>query len=133
LQIPSINLIPVLFLESETKCKRNFDRFNNIISFCNGGLIFTGSLDNYMSHSGKEFGFALLDETKDTKEEALKEVIITRLRQPGIYIVNGQVSHTGIQSQQWNPLYCLTSPARVDWLNELFELEKYIDEISAKI
>jgi hypothetical protein len=116
-----------------TKCKRNFDRFNNIISFCNGGLIFTGSLDNYMSHSGKEFGFALLDETKDTKEEALKEVIITRLRQPGIYIVNGQVSHTGIQSQQWNPLYCLTSPARVDWLNELFELEKYIDEISAKI
>jgi len=55
-----------------TKCKRNFDRFNNIISFCNGGLIFTGSLDNYMSHSGKEFGWCLLDETKDTKEEAIR-------------------------------------------------------------
>jgi hypothetical protein len=116
-----------------TKCKRNFDRFNNIISFCNGGLIFTGSLDNYMSHSGKEFGWCLLDETKDTKEEALKEVVITRLRQPGMFIVNGKLSHKGKPEEQWNPLYCLTSPARVDWLNELFELEKYIDEISAKI
>ena len=116
-----------------TKCKRNFDRFNNIISFCNGGLIFTGSLDNYMSHSGKEFGFCLLDETKDTKEEAVKEVILTRLRQPGMYIVDGKRSHTGRPDQQWNPLYCLTSPARVDWINSMFELEKYIDEIAAKI
>ena len=115
------------------KCKRNFDRFNNIISFCTGGLIFTGSLDNYMSHSGKEFGFCLLDETKDTKEEAVKEVIITRLRQPGMYVVDGKINHTGQPDQQWNPLYCLTSPARVDWLNQMFELEKYIDEIAAKI
>jgi len=116
-----------------TKCKRNFDRFNNIISFCNGGLIFTGSLDNYFAHSGKEFGWALLDETKDSKEEGIKEVIITRLRQPGMFVVNGKVSHIGRQDQQWNPLYCLTSPARVDWLNEMFELDKFIDEISAKI
>jgi hypothetical protein len=116
-----------------TKCKRNFDRFNNIISFCNGGLIFTGSLDNYFAHSGKEFGWALLDETKDSKEEGIKEVIITRLRQPGMFIVDGNISHKGNQDQQWNPLYCLTSPARVDWLNEMFELDKFIDEISAKI
>ena len=115
------------------KCKRNFDRFNNIISFCNGGLIFTGSLDNYFAHSGKEFGWALLDETKDTKEEAVKEVVITRLRQPGMFIVDNKMSHEGAPDQQWNPLYALTSPARVDWLNELFELDKYIDEISAKI
>jgi hypothetical protein len=116
-----------------TKCKRNFDRFNSIISFCNGGLIFTGSLDNYMSHSGKEFSWCILDETKDTKEEALKEVILTRLRQSGMYVVNGKISHTGHISQQWNPLYCLTSPARVDWLNELWELDKYIEEIQSKI
>jgi hypothetical protein len=116
-----------------TKCKRNFDRFNNIISFCNGGLIFTGSLDNYFAHSGKEFAWSLLDETKDTKEEAVKEVVITRLRQPGMFIVNGVISHTGLATEQWNPLYCLTSPARVDWLNEMFELDNYIDEISAKI
>lgn len=115
------------------KCKRNFDRFNNIISFCNGGLIFTGSLDNYFSHSGKELGFAILDETKDTKEEAVKEVVITRLRQPGMFKVNGEIKSTGEKTEQWNPLYCLTSPARVDWLNEMFELEKYIEEISAKI
>ena len=38
-------------------CKRNFDRFNNIISFRNGGLIFTGSLDNAVMHSGKEMGW----------------------------------------------------------------------------
>jgi len=118
---------------SWTKCKRNFDRFNNIISFCNGGLIFTGSLDNYFAHSGKEFGWALLDETKDSKEEGIKEVIITRLRQPGMFRVNGKISHTGTKDQQWNPLYCLTSPAKVDWINEWFELEKYIDEISEKI
>jgi len=115
------------------KCKRNFDRFNNIISFCNGGLIFTGSLDNYFAHSGKEFGWAILDETKDTDEEAVKEVVITRLRQPGMYLVDGKLEHSGNINQQWNPLYCLTSPARVDWINNMFELEKYIDEISAKI
>ena len=116
-----------------TKCKRNFDRFNNIISFCNSGLIFTGSLDNYFSHSGKEFGWAILDETKDTKEEAVKEVIITRLRQSGMYRINGVMSKTGFPVNQWNPLYFLTSPAKVDWINEMFSLEKYIDEISAKI
>lgn len=116
-----------------TKCKRNFDRFNNIISFCNGGLIFTGSLDNYFAHSGKEFGWAILDETKDSKEEGVKEVIITRLRQPGMFVHDGKISHSGLITEQWNPLYCLTSPARVDWLNEMFELEKFIDEISAKI
>lgn len=116
-----------------TDCKRNFDRFTNIISFRNGGLIFTGSLDNYMSHSGKEMGWCLLDETKDTAEEAVTEVIITRLRQPGMYVVDGKVSHEGKNTEQWNPLYCLTSPARVDWLNELFELDKFVDEITARI
>lgn len=115
------------------KCRRNFDRFNNIISFCNGGLIFTGSLDNYFSHSGKEMGWCLLDETKDTAEEALKEVIITRLRQPGMYVVKGEVMADGLQSEQWNPLYCLTSPAKTDWLGELFELDNYVEEIAEKI
>ena len=116
-----------------TKCKRNFDRFTNIISFCNGALIFTGSLDNAIAHSGKEFGWSILDETKDSKEEDIKEVIISRLRQPGLYLVNGQIRDTGQLKEQWNPLYILTSPAKVDWINTWFTLEKYIDEISAKI
>jgi hypothetical protein len=118
---------------SWTNCKRNFERFNNIISFCNGGLIFTGSLENYWAHSGKEMGWCLLDETKDTAEEALKEVIITRLRQPGMYIVNGKAIDEGNQSQQWNPLYCLTSPAKTDWLGILFELDSFAEEITQKI
>lgn len=114
-------------------CKRNFDRFNNIISFCNGALIFTGSLDNAIMHSGKEMGWAILDETKDSKEEDVKEIILSRLRQPGMYLVNGEITNKGEQSQQWNPMYISTSPAKVPWIAEWFELEKYINEISATI
>jgi hypothetical protein len=116
-----------------TKCKRNFDRFNNIISFCNGGLIFTGSLDNAVMHSGKEFGWAILDETKDSKEEDVKEIILSRLRQSGMYLVDGEVKSEGTINQQWNPMYISTSPAKTEWLTTWFDLEKYIDEISAKI
>lgn len=114
-------------------CKRNFDRFNNIISFCNGGLIFTGSLDNAVMHSGKEMAWSILDETKDSKEEDVKEIILSRLRQPGMYLVNGKIQNTGLQEQQWNPLYISTSPAKVPWITDWFELEKNIDEISATI
>jgi hypothetical protein len=119
--------------KSWTKCKRNFDRFNNIISFCNGGLIFTGSLDNAIMHSGKEMGWAILDETKDSREEDVKEVILSRLRQPGMYLINGEIVNKGTIDEQWNPLYISTSPAKTDWLSSWFELEKYIDEISSKI
>lgn len=115
------------------KCKRNFDRFNNIISFCNGALIFTGSLDNAVMHSGKEFGWAILDETKDSKEEDVKEIILSRLRQPGMFLVDGKIERKGTIEQQWNPMYISTSPAKTDWLTTWFELEKYIDEISTKI
>jgi hypothetical protein len=115
------------------ECKRNFDRFNNIISFYNGGLIFTGSLDNAVMHSGKEMGWAILDETKDSREEDVKEIILSRLRQPGMYLVDGEIKSKGLQNQQWNPMYISTSPAKVPWISEWFELEKYIDEISAKI
>jgi hypothetical protein len=96
-------------------------------------LIFTGSLDNAISHAGKEMGWTILDETKDSREEDVKEVILTRLRQPGMFINNGEISHTGTADQQWNPLYILTSPAKVEWINELFGLEQYIDEIAATI
>jgi hypothetical protein len=116
-----------------TKCKRNFDRFNNIISFCNGALIFTGSLDLAYMHAGKEFAWAILDETKDSREEDIKEVIVTRLRQSGIYLIDGELKSTGTIKQQFNPLYILTSPAKVDWINEWFDLEQYIEEISNKI
>jgi len=115
------------------KCKRNFDRFNNIISFCNGGLIFTGSLDNASSHSGKEMAWAILDETKDSREEDVKEIILTRLRQVGMYVVNGVIKGEGETKDQWNPLYVLTSPAKVEWITEWFSLDSYTDEITKKI
>jgi hypothetical protein len=111
-------------------CKRNFDRFNNIISFRNGGLIFTGSLDNAVMHSGKEMGWSVLDETKDSREEDVKEIILSRLRQPGMYLSGGKIKDTGTIDQQWNPLYISTSPAKVPWIAEWFNLDHYIDEIS---
>lgn len=57
--------------------------YANTISFNNGALIFVNSLENYSAIDGKEFGWALLDETKDTREKAIKEVIVARLRQMG--------------------------------------------------
>ena len=96
-------------------------------------LIFTGSLDNAVMHSGKEMGWAILDETKDSREEDVKEIILTRLRQPGMYLVDGVVTDRGSVDQQWNPMYVSTSPAKTPWITEWFELEKYIDEISSKI
>lgn len=111
----------------------NFDDYYGIVSFVNGGIIFIGSLDNASAHEGKEFGWAMLDETKDTDESDVKEIIIARIRQGGMYIIDGELSDTGGISQQYNPLFVVTSPAKVDWINEWFELDKYIDEISANI
>src|SRR5690606_8903937 len=66
----------------------NYDNYRSIISFANGAIIYIASLDNYMAHDGKEIGWAELDETKDTKEEALKAVILARLSQPGLFYQN---------------------------------------------
>lgn len=74
--------------------------YENTISFFNGGLIFLASLDNYKVIDGTEFGWALLDETKDTKEAAVKEVIIARLRQKGMMVgSNGSIFKT----RKYNP------------------------------
>lgn len=111
----------------------SFDDYYGIVSFVNGCVIFIGSMDNARAHEGKEFGWAVLDETKDTKEEDVKEIIIARIRQKGMYLVNGELSNEGLPEQQYNPLFITTSPAKVDWINSWFTLDKYIDEISAKI
>jgi len=101
----------------------NFDSYNNIISFVNGAIVFKGSLENAKSHDGKEFAWAILDETKDTREEDVKEIILARLREQGI-IVNGK---------PFNPLYITTSPAKVEWLNKWFNLDEYEHEILKSI
>ena len=111
----------------------SFDSYYGIISFFNGAVIFIGSMDNAKAHEGKEFGWAVLDETKDTKEEDVKEIIIARIRQKGMYIVNGKLSQTGTEKERYNPLFIATSPAKVEWINDWFGLEAYMEEISSHI
>lgn len=100
-----------------------FESYHNVVTFINGHTIFTGSLDNAKAHDGKEFGYAMLDETKDSREEDVKTIILSRLRQKGI-VINGKPVC---------PMYIVTSPAKSDWINAWFDLDKYIDEINAKI
>lgn len=115
-------------------------RYENILTFINGATLYIGSLDNYKALDGMEIGYALLDETKDTKEIAVKEVILGRLRMKGIYIdQKGNLTDQEVRSAKrgrtsgintpFTPLYMFTSPAKVEWLNELFELGKYETEI----
>jgi hypothetical protein len=109
--------------------------YENTISFNNGAMIFLASLDNYKVIDGTEFGWAMLDETKDTKEEAIKEVIVARLRQLGMFISpSGVISKTMKPGYLgFNPLYIFTSPAKSKWLMEWFDLDKYVHEIEASI
>lgn len=120
--------------------------YNGTISFYSGALVFLGSLDNYKAHEGKEFAWAHLDETKDTKEDALKDVILGRLRQYGLWFNQAgdlQYNPDITQASQlmdegwtaWNPLFIHTSPATggVPWLNEMFKLGKFEKEIKKEV
>ena len=126
------------------KMFEKFKAYNNIMSFRNGCTVFMGSLDNYMAHDGKEFGWAHLDETKDTAPDAVQTVILSRLRQRGLYtdgvdvfydekITNAQALAKGWRS--WTPLYIHTSPGEgsVDWLVEMLGIAPYAQEIKEKI
>lgn len=116
--------------------------YNSTISFKSGCLIYVGSLDNFKAHDGKEFAWAELDETKDTKKEALTTVILARLRQYGLWTgADGDVWDTTITLQQaverglssWNPCCVHSSPAEggVDWIIEMFHLAHYEEDIKA--
>lgn len=122
---------------------KRFERlknYNSTISFKDGCLVFVGSLDNFKAHDGKEFAWAELDETKDTKKEALTTVILARLRQYGLWtgaegdlwdntVTLEEASKRGLVS--WNPCCIHSSPAEggVDWILELFNLNEYEEEI----
>ena len=111
-------------------------KYHNTISFKNGCLVYVGSLDNYIAHDGKEFGWAHLDEVKDAKEEALTKVILARLRQMGIYFDpanNNNLVYSddkeAAEAKGWvsfNPCYVHTSPSHsgVEWLLRLFKIDK---------
>lgn len=121
-----------------------FKDYNNIISFKNGATIYIGSLDNWKAHDGKEFCWAHLDETKDTKEEAITTVILARLSQSGLYIdeaANEIVYLPDAKKEDtknyraFNPAWIHTSPAvgQVDWLIKMFALDKFEEEIRRTI
>lgn len=125
-----------------------FDDYRGIISFRNGKVIFTVSLENYLVHDGKTIGWAELDETKDTKKEAVKTVILARLSQSGLYYSSDtgnivyaekdpetkQLIYTSGDPDKlvpYNPCYINTSPSEgtVDWLEEMFDLNSQEEEI----
>ena len=116
-------------------------KYNNTISFKNGALLFTGSLDNYLAHDGKEFAWAHLDETKDTKKEAVTQVILSRLRQAGLYYREETDDLYWIDDKKeakkqgltaYNPCCIHTTPALggVDWIIDLFGLARLEPVIS---
>jgi hypothetical protein len=114
-------------------------RYEHTISFSNGKLIFLGSLDNYEAIDGIEFAHADLDETKDTAEEAVKEVILGRMRQKGLWInKRGEIITDEAEALEndyfgFNPLNIYTSPAKTDWIAEWFGFENHYDEITDHI
>ncbi len=108
----------------------NFDSYNSIISFINGAIIYTGSLENAKAHEGKQFAYGILDETKDSREEDVKDVIIARLRQAGIFIKDGELAESG---ESYNPLYILTTPAKAAWISDWFKLDDFEKEINEVI
>lgn len=126
--------------------------YYNTISFLNGAFIYLGSLKNYLAHEGLEFGWAHLDEVADTKEQAVKDVILGRLSQSGLYYEpNGDLVYfdgkhyinslykvyTGdINSLvPFNPCYFHTSPKAgiTPWLIDMFKLTGHEDEIKSVI
>lgn len=137
------------------------DAYKHMISFYNGAVIFKGSLENPKVHDGKEFAWSILDETKDTKESAVKEVIIARMRQIGMYVCNGELFgkdelekrikakrikrvvldkdeqyleiKTGLLVRPFNPMYISTSPAKVEWINKWFKFKDFEEEINNAI
>lgn len=137
----------------------SYKSYDNIISFKNGHVIYTGSLDNYKAHDGKEFAYAHLDETKDTREVALTSVILGRLSQPGLFVdEKGQLKYYDwkkdeIQGLEFydeegnkldpeekgykahNPCDIHTSPAvgHVDWIIKMFNLTGKEKEIKKAV
>ena len=121
-----------------------FADYNGIISFENGAIVFIASLENYLAHDGKTLGWAELDETKDTREEALKGVILARLSQPGLYYHNETLEYEYIDDipmdemhnySPINPCCINTSPSIgvVKWLTDMFGLEDEEQTIYDKV
>ena len=105
----------------------------------NGVVIMTVALENYKALEGRTIGWALLDETSDTREVAVKEVIVSRLRQTEVYVrkkfnlIDDIFPYVAkdhpMAAKTINPLFIFTKPAKEQWLTEFFNLEKFREEI----
>ncbi len=82
-----------------------FKKCDGIITFRNGCFVVTRSLDNYNDIRGAEYGWAWIDETRDTPLKAW-EVLIGRLRDP--------------KSDNWQIRITTTPPEGYSWLYEIF-------------
>lgn len=130
----------------------NFENYRNIISFCNGAVVHYHSLDNYKPIDGLEISWACLDETKDTRPEAITEVILGRLRQKTASEPSEQIRNSSELSSEYselarngselsseyseptpNQLFIFTSPAKNPFLNEFFCLYDFETEIQTNI
>lgn len=118
--------------ESFAREEHDLDDYNGVISFRNGGVIFLRTLENYKAIDGMTVGWAILDETKDTRKEAVQEVVLGRIRQQGLYLKYKDITDQ-VNDRAFNPVYIITSPAKVSWINEMFNLDKHELEIKAKI
>jgi hypothetical protein len=122
-----------------------FPSNHNKIYFANGAVWIIASLDNYKAIEGQTVGYALLDETADTKEEAVKTVITGRLRQDGIYLNPNYNMKEAVKTPNWlpftsvknenkiNPLYIFTKPSKEPWLINFFKLNEFEEEIRSYI
>lgn len=123
--------------------KYQFESNHKKIFLRNGAVIMTASLDNYKAIEGRTIGYALLDETADTKQIAIKEVITARLRQEGVYrrknhdVLENMLPFVGKDhpdaGEGVNPLFVFTKPVKEQWLNEFFDLEQYREEIIGSV
>lgn len=149
------NRYPPVDWNWEDKFHERLDESNGTICFKNGALLYKASLDNYKAIDGRNLSWCLLDETKDTKEEAVKMVILGRLRQQGLYIRNNHIERlrayfsgaeqldrlvdllpyttepetNGIPNRSINPLFMFTTPYKQLWLVKFFNLQDKIEAI----
>jgi hypothetical protein len=118
-----------------------FKTNNNNIYLHNGAVMFTASLENYTAIEGIEIGWALLDETADTREEAVTSVITGRLRQKGLCV--SKTKNGGFfpfcaktdpnAGTDINPLFVYTKPSKEPWLVEMFDLNAHRESIISSI
>ena len=126
---------PPHFIKHGYKFKSNANK----IFFANGAVVMLASLDNYKAIDGREICWALLDETKDTRMDALKDVILARTRQKRLTVSKNKLKnrepmpflpYNKDKTKQFiNPVYIFTSPSKEPWLSEMFDLQSQKREI----